>query len=475
MYLVSQLSIVVIISSVTSTLLLFVWRLFRRWFMRVNPKLINVTLKMVCVTYLLPIGYLAILLSKHRWLKGIGSAWKLYFARTRHITCAIYIIEILWIVIASIRLLICFGQNKRWCRRLKDNIPIVDDLSVSVFNKVCKDLNIPKGKVMLQCNPLITTPMIVKVFRPQVLLPERDFTEKELELIFYHELSHYKHHDLKWGLLVAIITVFQSFNPLVCPLDSIVSFWEECMADISALEISGNMYNVKQYYEKIEKIMPELKERKRRKKYFFADLYRSDKTMIRRVEFVQSYRNARKCSKQVSICLLTAFLVILFTLDVGAGICMADLHKFIYRATENDSEIRIVEDVVIEHYTNGSNWSLVQKPSSKLLETGQRVNGGNYYRVDLEVEEDQCWTTDEMKLEVGQSIDLSAGVPLIGVDYWIGLLNENQCACYIQVNGSVSHNFEIEEAGKYRIFVKNNKMEESDPYILVNYKVNGCE
>lgn len=184
MNLVSQLLFAVVISSVTSTLLLFVWRILRRGLMLINPKLINSMLQMVCATYFLPIGYVAILLSKHRWLKGIGSSWKLYFARTKHITVVACIIAFIWLIIGGLRILKCFIQNKLWCEKLEDNIPIEDELAAEVFRKICNELNIPEGKVSLQRNPLMESPMIVCARSPQVLLPEQDYTEEELELIF---------------------------------------------------------------------------------------------------------------------------------------------------------------------------------------------------------------------------------------------------------------------------------------------------
>ena len=223
MHFASQILFAIIISSLTSTLLLLIWRLMRQWFMAINPKLVNVVLLMVCVTFLLPIGYVAILLTKHRWLKGMGSAWKLYFARTKYITIAIHIIVLVWLLIVCFRLLKYIMQYKMLREKLEDNIPIKGELASEVFDRVCNELKIPKGKVSLQRNPLVESPLIVKAYNSQVLLPDWDYTEKELELIFYHELSHFKHHDLKWRMFIIAVTFLQGFNPIVYLLISIVS------------------------------------------------------------------------------------------------------------------------------------------------------------------------------------------------------------------------------------------------------------
>ena len=210
--LVTQLLFAVIISSVTSTLLLFVWWLLRCCFMAANPKLVNAALQIVCVTYLLPIGYITILLLERRWLQGHIHVWSLYFARTNLITRGLQIIALIWMVIVCLRFRKYFMQYGILRDKLKDNIPIKGELASEVFYRVCKELGIPEGKVSLQRNPLMETPLIVRVYKSQVLLPEWDYTEKELELIFYHELSHYKNHDLKWRMFILAITMLHGFN-----------------------------------------------------------------------------------------------------------------------------------------------------------------------------------------------------------------------------------------------------------------------
>lgn len=86
MNLISQLFFAVVISSVTGSLLLFIWWVIRRLFMVANPKLVNVTLRITCIVYMLPLGYIAILAMENKWLEGYGPTWNLFFARTKWLT-----------------------------------------------------------------------------------------------------------------------------------------------------------------------------------------------------------------------------------------------------------------------------------------------------------------------------------------------------------------------------------------------------
>lgn len=67
MNLINQLFFAVLISSVNSTLLLFVWRLLRGFFMLVNVKLIYDILRWICIMYILPIEYTAVLFHYRAW------------------------------------------------------------------------------------------------------------------------------------------------------------------------------------------------------------------------------------------------------------------------------------------------------------------------------------------------------------------------------------------------------------------------
>lgn len=41
-------------------------------------------------------------------------------------------------------------------------------------------------------------PFICGVIRPKIILPEEQYTKKELEIILLHELEHYKQKDIFW-------------------------------------------------------------------------------------------------------------------------------------------------------------------------------------------------------------------------------------------------------------------------------------
>ena len=67
----------------------------------------------------------------------------------------------------------------------------------------------------LYYNQLATTPMILGVFRPMIILPDKDYSKEQLHAILSHELTHLRRKDIfiKWLTLIA--TALHWFNPIV--------------------------------------------------------------------------------------------------------------------------------------------------------------------------------------------------------------------------------------------------------------------
>lgn len=64
-------------------------------------------------------------------------------------------------------------------------------------------------------SPKATTPMLVGIWKPVVILPNTPLGEKELSMIMSHELAHLQRGDLIVKLLLLIANAIYWFNPIV--------------------------------------------------------------------------------------------------------------------------------------------------------------------------------------------------------------------------------------------------------------------
>ncbi|MBE6570939.1 MAG: M56 family metallopeptidase [Ruminococcaceae bacterium] len=82
-----------------------------------------------------------------------------------------------------------------------------------VFEKIKQELSINR-RIPLRMASDISSPVLVGVFFPKVYVPCGELDEKQARMVFMHELTHYKRHDLavKWFSL--FVNAIHWFNPL---------------------------------------------------------------------------------------------------------------------------------------------------------------------------------------------------------------------------------------------------------------------
>jgi beta-lactamase regulating signal transducer with metallopeptidase domain len=64
-------------------------------------------------------------------------------------------------------------------------------------------------------NPLAATPMLIGVFRPMLILPDREYTAKQLRAVMLHELTHLRRGDVLIKWLCVLVSAVHWFNPIV--------------------------------------------------------------------------------------------------------------------------------------------------------------------------------------------------------------------------------------------------------------------
>ncbi|MDU7476795.1 MAG: M56 family metallopeptidase [Paenibacillus macerans] len=114
-------------------------------------------------------------------------------------------------------------------RLCRTNLP-VEGRELEIFASVMREMGI-KGSVLLQSNDGVHTPMLVGMPRTVLILPEIDLDERELRLIFRHELIHYKRHDLFIKALALLANAIHWFNPAVYGLRKDLDRYMEISCD----------------------------------------------------------------------------------------------------------------------------------------------------------------------------------------------------------------------------------------------------
>ncbi|WP_124066328.1 M56 family metallopeptidase [Clostridium sp. E02] len=144
-----------------------------------------------------------------------------------------HVILIIWMVG-----IVCFGFRTTLAyikfKRLLDEEACVNDGVITYIIKDIEDGYGISSKIRVVQTDIISVPLVFGLFKPKIILPQMELTQKELHSIILHEVTHYYHHDLWIKLLVEIISVIYWWNPLLYILKQQIDKVLEIRVDLKA-------------------------------------------------------------------------------------------------------------------------------------------------------------------------------------------------------------------------------------------------
>jgi len=100
---------------------------------------------------------------------------------------------------------------------LRSSRPVTDPAILNQWQSAQQRAKVRKPDYKLLISPHIATPLSIGLFRRtiRVILPERSYTEEDLQLVFRHELVHIGREDSSAKFFLAFCTAMCWFNPLM--------------------------------------------------------------------------------------------------------------------------------------------------------------------------------------------------------------------------------------------------------------------
>ncbi|MBB5030913.1 M56 family metallopeptidase [Prosthecobacter vanneervenii] len=145
----------------------------------------------------------------------------------------------LWVSGGMFVLLAAIYRQQRFHRALRRRPQAADPLLCALVASLSRKAGV-KEPVRLLLMPAGTTPALVGVMRPCILLPEdweERFDEGSLRHVLLHELLHIKNHDLIWNWTAVAVQALHWFNPLVWLVVSRFQADRELRCDAGALAL----------------------------------------------------------------------------------------------------------------------------------------------------------------------------------------------------------------------------------------------
>lgn len=149
---------------------------------------------------------------------------------------AAYILFFVWItgaVFSFARFALKYRSSRCALARITENDK--DERRLYLFGGLLDKMKI-KRHIELRTSKYLNSPMLFGITKPTVIIPDKAFSDRELEMMMTHELVHYRHGDIVIAFLTAISKCIHWFNPAVHLTDRAILTARELCCDEAVLE-----------------------------------------------------------------------------------------------------------------------------------------------------------------------------------------------------------------------------------------------
>ncbi|PYM10348.1 MAG: hypothetical protein DME18_16460, partial [Verrucomicrobia bacterium] len=126
-------------------------------------------------------------------------------------------VRVLWLLGLTASLMTVLRQHRKFACRIAAELPVSDERILSLLES-CKSAMGVRRQIRVVIAPQLGTPALFGFFKPRLLLPEnavRKLDDRELRMIFLHELMHVKRGDILLNWVIIAVRSLHWFNPLV--------------------------------------------------------------------------------------------------------------------------------------------------------------------------------------------------------------------------------------------------------------------
>lgn len=251
-------------------------------------------------------------------------------------------IPLIWLVGVFVFIILYGIQFVRFKRKImRTSLQIDDKGTLLALKNSMTEMDI-KGELRLLSNNIIKTPMLVGLFTTFLILPEVEMSERELKVIFKHELTHFKRHDLWVKALTFVANAIHWFNPAAYRLRKNIDTFCELSCDEQV--VSDMNMEERQFYG--ETILNVLYRVFNQHSGMYATLAESKKGIERRLIHMMKVKNTSKRMVLISFVIaatlcLTGFTIASFMNATGKDTANPQDEKspVLESNTPNDSNI----------------------------------------------------------------------------------------------------------------------------------------
>lgn len=437
-----DLTVFVLLTSLTASVFLLFWYWIGGMLERIGYQNLRYhVLRFVLILFLVPVLPCLLLV-----LAAGNADWDagLLFLQTPVIRICSIVFTVIWIpgvlILGFIMVRNLILHRKSYGTLVKCELSYQEQ-----FSKICRELGIRPGRVQLKESYRIKVAEFTGFWKPMVVIPSKKFTEEERQVIFVHELTHYKQQDLPALCLVSLVTVLHFFNPTVWWLYLRIQRYSEHACDSLSYEKAGGF---KRYFGIITKLLEEAGT-KDKNSFFRISLAERRGHLQERVEYMKWYRERKKRSKRAVAMLGVLFLAVNTVSVYAAGKGFFQFYKFVVEETAiaKKEEPQVYD---LEEYTmDASEWD-------GPIEIGEVDRfGRSSTNFTWTVAAGVMKKSPSFYVKNGNYLVVSVGIKPDNQYVNVGIIDPDGTWRYVKQKGRIYHEFPLTKSGNYQVFVQN--------------------
>lgn len=439
-----RIFIAIMLTSATGTILFAAWYWIGQLLERMGyVNIMYWLLRLLLIFWFVPLAYLIMAMDD---MKNTGRSF--VFFNTDIIGYVSSGLVVIWLVVVLCSSTRYVRKIRRTNRRFKD--AFICELDVKkVFEDTCQRLSVKNGRVKVRQSYQTSTPVCVGTFRPTVIIPVMDYTTEELQVIFVHELTHYKHKDQWLKHLTFIASCMHCFNPVIYKLRRKVGTWAEYACDADSVKVIGS---IKRYFQVIldmakadeDEDMPGV----------YSSLVEDESEIKDRLSHIQRSKDMKIKNKWKAILCVATMFVTSTTTVYGATTATEYAYWNAYNATVEDvCELsqKVTEDGYTEYEVTGLERGVKETEGDVIAIYGSDTS----YHFGWDVKKNYALRSSPFKASSGQTISVTSVAKPSNLTYRLGIVQPDGVRRYVSGSGIVSHTFSLNQTGTYYVYVQN--------------------
>ena len=401
-----------------------------------------VPLRIVPVFFLFPIVYLILQVQVQS-----GKWGGVLFFRTPLLKGICQGLAVIWMAGVVGLAFRVWRECRKETNRLKGQLPVKREVR-EIFVNVCRLCRVNPKRVQVVQSYGAAGPCLCGIVHPRIVLPVQEYSKEALEVIFHHELTHYRHKDIWWKYITMAVKLIYWMNPVAWKYYSLVNEWSEYACDDTVCRERGGM---QRYFGVITDIAQQIGKDRH---MLISHLIEDQGELRRRVLRMKENRQKKRKKTWMALAAASGLILASGGTVFAAGYGAAAGYVKLYQLTDVAVELPVTESTLEVFMDDGPGEGVVIE----------------YQEIDP-LAADFCWVIEKNSQKVSSRINLKAkdniGITVSGTPHnkrikvgIVSSMGNRQYMIYTTGTGIKMFSYQIEKSGAYQIFMENLSDEE---------------